>query len=138
MAGAEMVRFDLSQLFAEVDRERRCRDLSWATLARHVGVSASTLRRFESADDAEADGVLALISWLGTSPEQFIINTSVRGRRLPTIESGFVRVDMKRVTAAHGVPTSTEGRTRTTIQRLVAVAQAAHRPVADLTHITAK
>lgn len=136
MAGAAMVRFDLSQLFAEIDRKRRRRDLSWAALARLVGVSASTIRRFESADDAEADGVLTLIAWLGSSPEQFIANASVRGRRLPSIDSGFVRVDMERVAAARGDSTSTKGRTRMTIQRLVDIAQAAHRPVADLTHAT--
>lgn len=64
--------FDLGRLFHAVDAERERQGLSWASLARQVGVSASTLRRFCEADDAEADGVLAVIRWLGTTPEDYI------------------------------------------------------------------
>lgn len=124
-------RFDLRLLFDEIDRERTRRELSWTALARHVGVAASTIRRFETADDAEADGVLALIGWLGTSPEDYIQSNEVPGRRLSTIPDHYLRVDMAVIddlTASK--PT---GRTRTTIQRLVQAAQQAGKPVADLT-----
>lgn len=126
-------RFDLRILFDEIDRERRRQGLSWAALSRQVGVSASTIRRFEAADDAEADGVLALIGWLNTRPEEYIHNSTIRGRKLATITNGYVRVDMSLVEAAKGGSNSSTRRTRTTIQRLVAAAQQTRQPVADLT-----
>ncbi len=129
--------FDLERLFADVDRERRRRELSWAALAREVGVSASTIRRFESADDAEADGVLTVVAWLDSSPEEYITNGCVRGRRLSTVEGGFVRVDLERVAARRGDPTLLTRRTRMTIQSLVEAAQLSRVPVAELTRATA-
>ena len=100
-------------------------------------MSASTIRRFESADDAEADGVLTVVAWLDSSPEAYISNGCVRGRRLPTVEGGFVRVDMERVATRRGDQTLSTRRTRTTIQRLVEVAQSSRVPVAELTRATA-
>lgn len=126
--------FDLRQLFQGVDAERTLRGLSWAALAREVGVAASTIRRFREAEDAEADGVLALIRWLGVAPEQFIRGDSVPGVRLAA--TGFVRVDMELFATAQGDPAGADGRTRTTIQRLVGVAQQAGQPVTALTRVS--
>ncbi len=128
--------FDLSHLFVEIDRERRRQGLSWTALARHVGVSSSTIRRLESADDAEADGVLALIDWLDMRPEDFVPGSAVRGRKLIRVEDGYIRVDMARVTAAQRESSPSRGRTRTTIQRLVQAAQGSHQPIAELTRTT--
>ncbi len=125
--------FDLGRLFIDIDRERRRRGLSWAALARHVGVSASTIRRFESADDAEADGVLTLIAWLDAIPEDYIPNSCVRGRRLPTVDDGVARVDMERVATTRG---DVKRGQRTTIQRLAEVAQRSRRPIAELSRAT--
>jgi hypothetical protein len=98
-----------------------------AWLGRDVGVSVSTIRRLERADDAEADGVLALIRWLGVAPETFVPGGSVVGEPLLPAGDGVIRVDMSLV--------SETGRAggRTSIQRLVTTAQGADRCVASFT-----
>ena len=128
--------FDLRELFLAVDTERQRRGLSWAALAGEVGVAASTIRRFADADDAEADGVLALVRWLGAAPEDFVAGSTVRGDRLPVANGGSIRVDMELVAIANGNPNGAKGRTRTTIQRLVEVAQRVRQPVASLTRFS--
>lgn len=125
--------FDLRGLFRAVDAERERQGLSWAALARRVGVAASTIRRFGDADDAEADGVLALVRWLGVAPEDYVAGDSVTGKRLPPADGGYVRVDMESVAVADDDPSGAAGRSRTSIQNLVAVAQRSGRPVASLT-----
>jgi len=110
--------------------------LSWAALAREVGVAASTIRRFGEADDAEADGVLAAVRWLGAAPEDYVAGDAVRGQRLRPDGSGYVRVDMELVAIAKGDPSDVGGRARTSIQRLVEVAQRSRRPVASLTRLS--
>lgn len=129
--------FDLRGLFQSIDAERSHRGLSWVALARHVGVATSTIRRFGEADDAEADGVLALVRWLGVAPEDYINSDSGEGRRLPPPGAGYVRVDMERVAKAKGDSRGARGKTRTTIQSLVAVAQDSGLPVAALTRVSA-
>lgn len=128
------MRFDLRALGQAVENERERRDLSLAALSRQIGVSSSTLRRFGQADDAEADGVLAAIRWLGAMPEEYVTGGGVVGKPLPSAEAGYVRVDMRLVAEAEGV--SMGSRTRTTIQRLVAAAAAAGQPVAALTRVS--
>ncbi|MEM8748479.1 MAG: hypothetical protein AAGF91_17380, partial [Actinomycetota bacterium] len=64
--------FDLASLATAIERERVARGTTMAALARTLGVSASTIRRFATASDAEADGVLAAIGWLGVAPEDFV------------------------------------------------------------------
>lgn len=101
-----------------------------AALAREVGVSTSTIRRFRTANDAEADGVLALVSWLGDAPESFIAGSLVVGSPLRSAGAGQIRVDMRLVLGAtSGGPTPT----RTTIQRLAREAQTSGRTIASLT-----
>lgn len=63
--------FDLAELSCRIDQLRDERGLTMTALAREVGVGASTIQRFRTAADAEADGVLALISWTGDAPERF-------------------------------------------------------------------
>jgi hypothetical protein len=128
--------FDLRALFRAVNTERERQRLSWSRLAGHVGVSASTMRRFAEADDAEADGVLAVLAWLGTAPEDFIAGGAVPGVRLAKATGGHVRVDMELVARALGEAGNAKGRTRTSIQRLAAVAQESQRPVASLTRLS--
>lgn len=100
----------------------------------------------EVADDAEADGVLALIRWLEAAPEAFIVSSRpgaddqpitshAPGLLLPA-ESGYVRVDMDRVSAADGTGQTAGGRTRTTIQRLVQAALRSGQPVAAFTRLS--
>jgi len=110
--------------------------MSLAVLARQVGVAASTIRRFREADDAEADGVLALVRWLGVAPEDFVAGNSVRGTRLRCSGDGYVRVDMELVARANGDPHGAKGRTRTSIQTLVEVAQRSGQPLESLTRFS--
>ena len=122
--------FDLGGLYHSIDQERSSRRLSWSALAREVGVSASTIRRFERAQDAEADGVLALVGWLGVAPEQFVPGGSIVGEPLPPADGGWIRVDLSLG------PWKGRAGGRTSIQRLVAAAQAADRSVTSLTRRT--
>ena len=128
--------FDLRRLFLAVDGERKRQGVSWAALAGEVGVTASTIRRFAEADDAEADGVLSVIRWLGAAPEDYVAGSAVTGARLPAAGVGYVRVDMELVALASGDPNGAKGRTRTSIQRLVEAAQRSRQPVAALTRLS--
>ena len=125
--------FDLQALFHAIDAERQRQHLSWTALSRHVGVSASTIRRYSEANDAEADGVLILIQWLATAPEDYITGNSSTPEKLTPPENGPVRVDMNRLANASQDPRGAGGRTRTTIQRLVRAAQDTTQSVASLT-----
>lgn len=128
--------FDLRLLFRSIDSERDRRGLSWAALARQVGVATSTIRRFAEADDAEADGVLALVRWLDVAPENYVSSGSVKGKQLRPPGDGYVRVDMELIAKANGDPRGAQGRTRTSIQHLVEVAQRSGQPVVTLTRFT--
>jgi transposase len=132
----ETAPFDLEGLFRAIDAERERQGLSWAALARQVGVAASTIRRFGYADDAEADGVLALVRWLGVAPEDYVSGDAVCGMRLGRAGAGYVRVDMELVARAAGDSRGANGRTRTSIQNLVEVAQRSGQPVASLTRLS--
>lgn len=127
--------FDLRALFLAVDAERERQAISWAALSRQIGVAASTIRRFKEANDAEADGVLAVVRWLGSAPEDFVAGAAVRGSPLPATDGRYIRVDMELVRHAIGAPTGANARTRTSIQKLVEVSQRSRQPVASLTRI---
>lgn len=125
--------FDLRELYRAIGAERERRGLSWAELGRQVGVAVSTIRRFQDANDAEADGVLALVRWLGVAPEDFVKNGSVDGVRLRNAGEGYIRVDMELVAKAQSEARGAQGRTRTSIQNLVDAGQRSHQPMASLT-----
>lgn len=131
-----MQSFDLRALFLAVSAERERQGLSWSGLARRVGVAASTIRRFEDADDAEADGVLGVLAWLKAAPEDYIAGETVPGVQLADAPNGYIRVDMELVAVALGDAGGAKGRTRTSIQRLAAIAQRSERPVASLTRVS--
>jgi hypothetical protein len=128
--------FDLHALFDTVNGQRERQSLNWAALSRQIGVAPSTIRRFATADDAEADGVLAALQWLGAVPERYVAGGNVEGIRLPPISDGHVRVDMQLVAEADGDPRGPGTRTRTTIQRLTATAERSGQPIASLTRLT--
>lgn len=107
--------------------------MTWAAISQEVGVATSTIRRFATASDAEADGVLALIGWLGVAPEHFVIDSEITGEPLPPAGEGVIRVDMTLVAKSTARPRQAPPAMRTTIQRLVAAAQASKVPVASLT-----
>lgn len=128
--------FDLAELSRRIQAARDDRGLSMAALSDAVGVSESTIRRFATADDAEADGVLALLAWLGDPPEAFLANPTVRGVPLRSASGGQMRVDLNRVAEATGQFPS-KGVTRTTIQRVAHAAQQSGWTIAALTRWTA-
>lgn len=129
--------FDLGALFVSIEAERERRAISMAAVAREVGVSASTIRRFADGDDAEADGVLALVRWLGVAPEWFVAGGAVAGELLHPAGDGYVRVDLDLVAEAEGRRGGASGRSRTTVQRLVDAAHRSRRSVASLTRTSA-
>jgi hypothetical protein len=96
--------FDLAYLWRSADAERVARGLTWAAVAREVGVAASTIRRFSEAPDGGAEGVPALVGWLGVAPEAFVADTRVRGSLLPPAGDGMIRVDMELVAMLSGWP----------------------------------
>lgn len=69
---AERVVFDLPGLYAALDAERRARALSWQQLAGQLGVAGSTILRTARGGAMEADGVLAMVRWLGATAEAFV------------------------------------------------------------------
>lgn len=125
--------FDLAELFRRIDAARSEGNLTWTAVSERVGVAASTIRRFGTASDAEADGVLVLIGWLGVPPEEFIANSSVDGVVLLPRRDGVIRVDMKRVSELMGSSARNTVGMRTSIQRLVTATQAAEVSVASVT-----
>lgn len=124
--------FDLAALFDQVDRHRVQIGASWSGVARATGVGATTIQRFATAGDAEADGVLTVVSWLGVPPESFIVGAGP-GEALPPRQGGFVRVDMARVAAVTG---QRRAGSRTSIQRLAEVAQTHHCTIASLVRVS--
>lgn len=119
--------FDLRRLHQDIDTQRQELALSWAALSKEVGVSTSTIRRYKDAEDAEADGVLLLIRWVGKSPEQYVEGAS--GGELLR-DGGWVRVDTARIAKALDDP-AVARRNRLTIQGLIAAAQKAGASVAS-------
>lgn len=125
--------FDLQLLSRSIENTRAARHLTWSQISKEVGVATSTIRRFATASDAEADGVLALVGWLGVAPEQFVIDSQIAGMALPPAGGGVIRVDMALLVELTAQPRRARPVTRTTIQRLTAAAQASEVPLASLT-----
>jgi hypothetical protein len=64
-------RLDARALYAALDEQRRSSGMSWRQVAATIGVSASTLNRCQTGGDLETDGMLAMVRWLGRTPESF-------------------------------------------------------------------
>ncbi len=74
--------FDGPAFLESIDEKRREQGLSWPVLGRLTGVSPSTIKRFATGEKIEADGVLALLRWLGRplgdfSPANSHLNSGV-------------------------------------------------------------
>jgi transcriptional regulator with XRE-family HTH domain len=61
------MRFNSDALYVEIDRRRRRRRIRWREVATEAGVSASTLTRLGQGRRPDADGVVRLMIWLGTT-----------------------------------------------------------------------
>ena len=64
--------FDPRALYCALDEERVRRGLSWSAAAREIGVAAGTIKRLQTADVFELDGILWLVQWLGRPVEDFL------------------------------------------------------------------
>jgi transcriptional regulator with XRE-family HTH domain len=71
-----MIRFDARALYSALDKQRETRGLTWAQVARAIGVSTSTITRTKSGGRLEVDGMLAMIGWLDRPVEDFVRRTS--------------------------------------------------------------
>ena len=58
-------------LFATLNTERVRRGLSWIAIEREIGVSSGTMKRLQTHDVFELDGILFLAQWLGREIEDF-------------------------------------------------------------------
>ena len=67
-----MRRFDAKALYAALDAERRRRGTTWSSIAREIGVSASTITRTRHGGRMEVDGMLAMVGWLDLPVEHFV------------------------------------------------------------------
>ncbi len=70
------IRFDARALYEALDAQRRSRGMSWQAVAKEIGVSASTLTRTRRGGRMEADGMLAMVRWLGRTAESFTRKTA--------------------------------------------------------------
>ena len=91
---ARVPTFDLRSLHADLDAERIRRGFSRQRLAVTIGVSASTIARTAVGGVMEADGVLAMVRWLGAPPERFVRPAAAgQPTRLPASPTAMVRAD---------------------------------------------
>jgi hypothetical protein len=95
---ADSFRFDLLGLHAALDAQRRERGITWKHVASEIGVSASTLQRTGAGGHMEADGVRAMVAWLGRSPEDFVrtapgLSVPAAKRRKPASRGKVRRFD---------------------------------------------
>ena len=67
-----MLRFDARALYRALNEQRQARGLTWAGVAREIGVSSSTLTRTALGGRMEADGMLAMCRWVGRTAESFV------------------------------------------------------------------
>lgn len=63
--------FNPPALFTTLDAERVRRGLSWIAIEREIGVSSGTMKRLQTHDVFELDGILFLTQWLGRAIEDF-------------------------------------------------------------------
>jgi hypothetical protein len=70
------MRFDARALYDALDVQRRARGMSWREVAQEIGgISPSTLTRTKLGGRMEADGMLAMVRWLGRTAESFTRHT---------------------------------------------------------------
>jgi transcriptional regulator with XRE-family HTH domain len=65
---------DVGRLHKALDGQRTARSLSWRQLAHEAKVSPSLLSRMGNGLRPDLDGFVALVQWLGTPAEHFMVN----------------------------------------------------------------
>jgi transcriptional regulator with XRE-family HTH domain len=66
------VYFDFEDLYNALDNRRTSKGKSWEDVAVETGVAAATLKRTRQGGKMETDGILAMVRWLGETPEGYI------------------------------------------------------------------
>ena len=64
--------FDYKSLFKALDARRGVRKIPWRQVSVETGVAVSTLLGTQRGGPMEADGVRAMVAWLGRAPEHFV------------------------------------------------------------------
>jgi hypothetical protein len=73
VAGSDSrLRWNLSELHAVLDRQRRERNLTWAELAQELGCTASRLTNLRKASLADMDLAMRVTQWLSRPAAAFI------------------------------------------------------------------
>lgn len=66
------VTFDGSALYGALDSKRQARGITWKSVAKEAGVSASTLTRMAQGRRPDVDSLAALLRWSGLDASNFI------------------------------------------------------------------
>jgi transcriptional regulator with XRE-family HTH domain len=82
-------RIDTERLRSALDAQRKVRNLSWRQLAFEAKVSPSLLSRMSNGQRPDLDGFIALVQWLGSSAENFMIqpDNQAEERPQPAVEA---------------------------------------------------
>jgi hypothetical protein len=67
-----MTVFELAALYRAIDSKRLRRRLKWPAVADEIGLPLKTVQSTQFATTMEADGVLAMVRWLGIAPETVV------------------------------------------------------------------
>jgi transcriptional regulator with XRE-family HTH domain len=67
-----MATISADRLYEALSAARLERGISWRTLAKDIGVSASLLSRISNGQKPDADGFATIVRWLGVPAEEFI------------------------------------------------------------------
>jgi hypothetical protein len=72
--------FDVKALYRALDEKRRSRKMSWSQVQKEIAhpgskhpISISTIRGTKTGRTAEADGILAMVRWLGMTFQDFSV-----------------------------------------------------------------
>jgi transcriptional regulator with XRE-family HTH domain len=63
---------DVVAFYAALDAKRQAEGLSWRELARHLGISPSTLTRMAQGKRPDVDTFASLLRWLGMPADAFM------------------------------------------------------------------
>jgi len=87
---------DMGLLYEAIDQKREAEGLSWARVAKEIGIALSTIKGIRDKKIVEGDGVLQMLLWLGRSPESFIPKFKAgKKHELKEPKNAVLRFDVK-------------------------------------------
>ena len=89
--------FDYRGLYEALDARRATREMTWREVSLETGVAASTLTRTQRGGPMEADGVRAMVAWLGRAPEHFVRTEPDRPKPPPMVRVSAARGKIRRL-----------------------------------------